>query len=437
MLLSLTKSAAAVALSAATAATLIVTPEFSETLRTFSPGVALQASEALIMHGTDEYVTPEWLATSSRDFITPTTGTSYTAVPVAPYDKVKLQLWPFTGVTSLTYSDSAKQGSEILSAQIHALAEQNSRDGSPADPIVVLGYSQSSQISSIVKQGLQDAVDGGAELPPVTFVLLANPLRPNGGLSARFSGIGPLATPWTPIVYAPTDTQFETHDIARQYDFFADFPAYPLNPFATANAVFGLLNHNYGPVSLDPSSPSYDPDTVVQQYGDTAYYLIPSKELPLLAPVRAVGLDPVADAVEPTLRVLVELGYDRETPYGVHTTVGIAPRVNAPEVVSDVRASVAQGAASVRASVAGAVRTPVLGRAEKVSDPETQAAASASVESVEPVRASAPERTTLRKSVRDSVRDSVRNSVRESIRESVRKVTVKNKTPDADSGSAE
>ena len=391
--------------------TIVPTPELSETLRTLSPWVALQASEALIMHGTNEFVTPEWLSLSSGSFITPITGTSYTAVPVGPYATSKLELWPFTGITSLTYSDSAQRGSEILSAQIHELAQRNASEGVGDDPIVVLGYSQSSQIASIVKQELQDEVNGGAELPPITFVLLANPLRPNGGLSARFNGIGPLATPWTPIVSSPTDTQFETHDIARQYDFFADFPTYPLNPFATANAVLGLMNHNYGPVTLDPNSPDYDPDTVVQQYGDTTYYLIPSKELPLLAPVRVVGLDPVADAVEPTLRVLVELGYDRETPYGVHTTVGIAPRVSPPEVISDVRESVAQGAASVRASVAAAVRTPQLGRTSQSSDPEPKAAAGDSTGFAEPTPAPAPERTEHRQSVRDSVRDSVRGAV--------------------------
>jgi len=430
MLLSLTKVAAAAALSVVSSASLVSASDSAVTPRSLALDFGLAASEALIMHGTDELVTPEWVAAASSDFITPTTGTSYTAVPVAPYDKVKLQLWPFTGITSLTYSDSAQRGSEILSAQIRALVESNASEGVGDDPIVVLGYSQSSQISSIVKQELQDEVDGGAELPPITFVLIANPLRPNGGLYSRFNGVSPLATPWTPIVSSPTDTQFETHDIARQYDFFADFPTYPLNPFATANAVFGLLNHNYGPVSLDPNNPNYDPDTVVQQYGDTTYYLIPSKELPLLAPVRAVGLDPVADAVEPTLRVLVELGYDRETPYGVHTTVGIAPRVSAPEVVSGVRESVAQGAASVRASVANAVRTPSLGRASKVSD-------ESSLERVPLV--SDPELKAAASTVKDEANPSYPRirAARESVQESVRKVTVRNKTPDSNSGSEE
>jgi hypothetical protein len=143
-----------------------------------------------------------------------------------------------------------------------------------------------------------------------------------------------------------------------------------------------------------------------------------------------VGLDPVADAVEPTLRVLVELGYDRETPYGVHTTVGIAPRVSAPEVVSGVRESVAQGAASVRASVANAVRTPSLGRASKVSD-------ESSLERVPLV--SDPELKAAASTVKDEANPSYPRirAARESVQESVRKVTVRNKTPDSNSGSEE
>jgi hypothetical protein len=342
------------------ASTLLVASKPVDYVRLLSADLDLLASQTLILHGTDKLVTPEFMSDVSRNFIEPTTGTSYTTAAVSPYDTQKLELWPFTGITSRTYSDSSQRGYEMLDGQLHTVIADNTAGGSPGDPVVVFGYSQGAQIAAIEKQRLQDAAGANAQLPPVTFVLTANPIRPNGGLDARLNGLlGPLSTWWTPIVSAPTDTQFKTYDVARQYDFFADFPAYPLNPFATANAVFGLLNHDYSAVSLDPSSPNYDPNTVVQQYGDTTYYLIPSKELPLLSPVRAVGLGPIADAVEPTLRVLVELGYDRTTPYGQHTTVGAAPKVDPLVVASDLRAAASAGSTSARASVAAAVRSAV------------------------------------------------------------------------------
>jgi len=316
-------------------------------------------------------------------------GTAYTPVAVKPFDTEKLELWPFTGLTSRTYSDSSQRGYAMLDEQLHNAIAANAAAGSPDDPIVVFGYSQGAQIAAIEKQRLQAEADAGAQLPPITFVLTANPIRPNGGWSARLNGrMGPLATWWTPISSAPTNTQFQTYDVARQYDFFSDFPAYPLNPFATANAVFGILNHNYGPVSLDPSSPNYDPNTVVQQYGDTTYYLIPSKELPLLSPVRAVGLDPIADAVEPTLRVLVELGYDRTTPYGVHKPIGLVPQVDPRVAARDLRAAASEGAASGRASVTAAVHSasrrisPPAAATSRVATPAAASVGKAPLKSV-------------------------------------------------------
>ena len=40
---------------------------------------------------------------------------------------------------------------------------------------------------------------------------------------------------------APTDTQFDTVDISRQYDGFTDFPLYPLNVISLLNAVLGMF----------------------------------------------------------------------------------------------------------------------------------------------------------------------------------------------------
>ena len=59
---------------------------------------------------------------------------------------------------------------------------------------------------------------------------------------------------------APTDTQFDTVEINRQYDGFADFPLYPLNVIADLNAVLGVVYvHMYAfDVSL-PADPTKSP----------------------------------------------------------------------------------------------------------------------------------------------------------------------------------
>ena len=53
---------------------------------------------------------------------------------------------------------------------------------------------------------------------PVSFVLIGNPNRPNGGILQRFEG---LTVPFAGITFdgaTPTNTDFKTVDITRQYD---------------------------------------------------------------------------------------------------------------------------------------------------------------------------------------------------------------------------
>ena len=200
-----------------------------------------------------------------------------------------------------------------------------------------------------------------SEVPSVSFVMIGNPYRPNGGFLARLPTVARVLTPWTRTTSSPTDTVFATHDIARQYDMWADFPTYPLNLLATVNALFGLMNHSYLPnsvspllgnlistVSLDPASPNYNPATVVQKYGDTTHYLIPSEHLPLLYPLRWIGLGPLTDIIEPTLNVLVELGYDRTAPYGQVVRAGLFPPIDPGKLADDLAGAFAEGGAALR-----------------------------------------------------------------------------------------
>lgn len=277
-----------------------------------SPQLSLLAAQSVIMTGTGmPVVTPEWMALVSANFIGPTAGVGYTPTPLA----TPAQFWPFTGLDSLTLDASTRLGSAILDARIQSAIAANGPSG---DPLTVFGYSQSAWLAAIEKQVLMSRRADGGDLPPIDVVMLGNPIRPNGGLFSRFPSAGVVT--WTPVVSAPTDTAFRTYDIARQYDPFADFPADPSNALAVVNAIFGLANHDYSSVTLNPDDPRYDPNTVVQHYGDTTYYLIPSK-LPMLQPLRQGGLGQLADALEPVLAPVVESAYDRSTPYGKHRPV--------------------------------------------------------------------------------------------------------------------
>jgi len=317
--------------------------------------VDLMASEALIMTGTAmPEVTAAWITHVTEKFINPTIGGSFSGIPL----KTPEQFSPFTGLASLTLDASIRIGWEILDSSLKAVIAQNVQNGAPQDPLAVFGYSQSSIIASVEKQFLTLLADSGAQLPSISFVLLANPIRPNGGLFSRQNNLGLVS--WTPINSTPTNTLFPTVDIARQYDFFADFPTDPGNYLAVANAVAGLLNHDYGSVSLDPASADFDPNTVVQHYGDSTYYLIPAEHLPLLVPLRAVGMGSLADAIEPTLRELVELGYDRNAPYGEFVPAQSLPVTDTTALRLELGVAFQQGLAVVQSELSrGSATAPV------------------------------------------------------------------------------
>lgn len=307
---------------------------------------------ALIMTGTFvPFVSDQWINQVMGALITPILGDAYTGAPMTTPE----EFWPVTGLTSLTFNASIRKGYGLLDARV-----RDEISTAPRNPLAVFGYSQSAIIASTLKRNLQTEYGDRKEVPPVSFTMIGNPLRPNGGLLARIPLVADVFTPWAGMYETPSDTRFATNDIVRQYDLWADFPTYPLNLLATINAVFGLANHTYllgplegsvleklaGSISLDPGSPNYQPDVVVQNSGDTTYYLIPSKNLPLLYPLRWIGLGPVVDIIEPLVRVFVELGYDRNTPYGQTVRAGLFPKLTAGNIrtfIADVNAAIQQG----------------------------------------------------------------------------------------------
>jgi hypothetical protein len=297
--------------------------------------IDLRAASALIMTGTNMHVVDSaWMDMAVRNYIQPTLGGDYTEIPVT----TPAQFWPFTGSEDMYFDLSVLGGTDVIGEAI--TAQHN--------PAVVFGYSQSAVIATAAKRRLADSAASGASTPEVSFVMLANLNRPNGGLNARFTGAFIEKLGWTFSAAAPTNTSFTTIDVARQYDLFADFPSYPLNIFADANAVVALFYgaHDYSRVSLNPGDAGYHPNTVAQQWGDTTYYFIPTEQLPLLRPLRDLGANPLLmDALEPAMRVLVEAGYDRSTPFGQPTQAQLIPRDDFERVKEELNAAIEQGRA--------------------------------------------------------------------------------------------
>ena len=109
------------------------------------------------------------------------------------------------------------------------------------DHLVIYGYSQGAIVANLEKRKLAEQYPAGTKAPDIDFVLSGDPNLPNGGLAARFPG---LYIPILDLSFngpAPTDTQFDTVEINRQYEGVSDFPLYPLNVVSTVNALLGVF----------------------------------------------------------------------------------------------------------------------------------------------------------------------------------------------------
>lgn len=249
-------------------------------------------------------------------------------------------LYPITGVNSLRFDTSLTQGvATLYSAILHQISVGNHVD--------VFGYSQSSTLSSLVMSQLAaDHVPSG----DVSFILVGDPNNPNGGFLERFVGgfvpsLGLTSTGATPSDLYPTTVY------TSEYDGFADFPQYPIDLLSDLNAYAGMLliHTTYGSLTAQQISSATDLGT----YGDTTYYMIPNNNLPLLDPLRWIPFgNPLADLIQPDLKVLVDLGYGSTTQGyspgapNVPTPFGLYPtNVSPADVLSALAQGVPQGVA--------------------------------------------------------------------------------------------
>jgi hypothetical protein len=243
--------------------------------------------------------------------------------------------WKLSGLFDLTLDQSMQAGVVDLETAMTKYGNDN---------LVIYGYSQSAGVAVLVKRALAERYPAGTAAPDIDFVLGGDTNLPNGGLAARFTG---LYIPILDLTFngpEPTDTQFDTVVITRQYDGAADFPLYPLNVIADLNAVLGFFYLHSHPfdVSLAPDSST---STAFQgTHGDTSYYFFETQDLPLFAPLRMLGVpEALIDVVEPVFRVLVERGYDRTIPPWEPTPARLIPPLDPAKVIDDLGDAISDG----------------------------------------------------------------------------------------------
>jgi hypothetical protein len=249
------------------------------------------------------------------------------------------EFYPFTGVNSLGPATSLGQDQSIMISDIES---QIAAGGvSPEDPVVVFGYSQSSDAAS---QIMSQLAEKGVPSDDVHFVLVGDPQNPNGGFlntfdfpagnTSAFSTLDQSFGPATPSDLYPTNIY------TLEYDGFADFPHYTTNLLSDLNADVGFFLEHFEYLDLSPDQINnailLPGSEALTGDGLTDYYMIPSNDLPLLEPLLLIpGIgQPLYDLLEPDTQILVNLGYGSITegwnqgPANEPTTFGLYPDID-------------------------------------------------------------------------------------------------------------
>lgn len=244
--------------------------------------------------------------------------------------------------------------------------------------VLIAGYSEGTLLAEQIKRDLKDDPNR-PDTQSLIFLQIAAPFIPNGGILARFPVLGIPGL--IPAMGVATPSMYGTTYITKEYDPYADFPAY-FNPLALLNTLLAIEYAH--PDRVYDVVDSVGIDNFTKEVTNTAhgvdkYILVPSAQLPLLGPVRDIArtlhLTPLTDrllgAIEPLLRVMIDMAYtDREylgpeihTPFSLFT-----PPHKIIEALNAVPGAVREGVDNLL----GITRTPA---APAVAPPAPEAAA--------------------------------------------------------------
>ncbi|MEW2481810.1 PE-PPE domain-containing protein [Mycobacterium sp. NPDC049093] len=239
-------------------------------------------------------------------------GDSYRTVPYPAQISISIPvISDLPGWSDLPYWTQSLKRSEAIGA---GYLLQEIAKIPAGDKVTIIGVSQGTQVLEIARTEMAKLSNYVANADNYEFLLLGDPYQPNGGILARFASWSELPVLGDIFPFGrpgPSDSPFKTTFYQNQYDGIADFPAY-FNVLSIANALAGqVFEHAFPGYVLEyPDAPN----AVTTQVGNTTYVTLP-QYLPLLAPLRIpaalIGAERFVDAIDPVLRVFVEMGYDR------------------------------------------------------------------------------------------------------------------------------
>ena len=267
-------------------------------------GIALvpplsRADTALQLGGTPLPSYISWFVDTPVYPLNPQYFAQYTFVDV-PYPQT---IGPFSGLGTPSMGESVATGRAHLETAINATAGK----------ILVIGNSQGSLPADDERARL--AKDPNAPSPNRLSFLVNGDPEQRGGLFDRLFGPGTYIPILNYTTVGQVDSQYDLVVFANEYDGIADFPDRPWNLLASLNALFGVAYLHAATGSLNPYTvPAEDVTVTVNPRtgATTTTYRAPAQHLPLLIPLRILGVhSDVVDALEALLRPIVDAGYSR------------------------------------------------------------------------------------------------------------------------------
>jgi hypothetical protein len=289
------------------------------------------------------------------------------------------ELAPFNG--TLTLNESVAVGVETLDAAIR---------NTPGQKIVVGASGSTLAVNEVMRRLAKDP--NGPAADEISFVVLGDADR---GVFKQMRGltlpIFDYTVPGIPV------TKYDVTVVAGEYDGMGDWPDRSWNLLAVLNALAGtgLLQQiidepiveqyrleDWGSVHYDAMFADLDqvPEknvttTVNRAGGTTTAYLVPTADLPLLRPLKNLGVQQdVIDGLEKLLRPIIDSAYIRND--AVRNTPPSFGSVTRPggRAAAHTAATVSPLAAAVKLPAAAKASTPVRATAAKATAAKATAA---------------------------------------------------------------
>ncbi|WP_156686005.1 acyltransferase PE [Mycobacterium sp. Marseille-P9652] len=215
------------------------------------------------------------------------------------------EAFPGLGVNGPSVGESVVVGQDNLDAAI--------RRGGPGTAI---GLSE----GSLVLDAEQARLASDPTAPPpdqLTFSTFGDPIARHGFGESFLTEMFPVGSVVPFLDYRvppPVESQYDTKVFVSAYDSIADFPDRPDNLMALANTLVGLATGHTAVAFTNPSMvPAQNIRTTVNSRGGTTTtYLIPEKHLPLVLPLKYLGVsEDLLNQLDAELTPMVNAGYSR------------------------------------------------------------------------------------------------------------------------------